>query len=133
MAATNCHTKHRRRCRKRLSAAGDSSDWSCCLHGRRAWSAARRTSSRPTPRPPITTFSDPDRLRLPASIAAGGPDGNLWFTNTNRRIGRISVDDVIKTYNIARGRTPFDVATGADGNVWFTSLRSNRIGFVGPA
>ena len=89
-------------------------------------------------KPPDPPTADHDVLgsgppaTSPRASLRGGPDGNRWFTNTNRRIGRISVDDVIKTYNIARGRTPFDVATGADGNVWFTSLRSNRVGFVRP-
>ena len=63
-----------------------------------------------------------------------GPDGNLWFTESNsNKIGRITPSGVFTEFPIP---TPFsvptDVAPGPDGNLWFTEVIANTIGLITP-
>jgi streptogramin lyase len=80
----------------------------------------------------VTSFdANPARADEPSALAVGA-DGNLWFTNANNRIGRITVDGVVSTYDTTAYdvRRPFDLTTGPDGNLWFTSLDNDRIGLL---
>jgi streptogramin lyase len=62
------------------------------------------------------------------SIAVG-PDGNLWFTDGNEAIGRITTAGVITEHAIPTpGSNPHDIAAGPDGAMWFTENGSNKIG-----
>src|SRR5262249_29248993 len=63
---------------------------------------------------------------LPSSITAG-PDGNMWFTETNA-IGRISLDGTLTEFP-ATG--PGNIVAGPDGNLWFTE--PSAIGKITPA
>ena len=91
-------------------------------------------------------------LFLPASLAAStdflvppgpqdnplgiitGPDGNLWFTNSNSRsIGRITPSGVITTFPVPGGVFPDQIAKGADGNLWFTESGFGGVGRMTPA
>ncbi len=68
----------------------------------------------------------------PTGIAAG-PDGNLWFTESDgNRIGRITPGGTITEFarGISAKSRPFGIAAGPDGNVWFTEFSGNRIGRV---
>ena len=84
-------------------------------------------------------------LFLPASLAAStdflvppgpqdnplgivtGPDGNLWYTNSNSRsIGRITPSGVITTFPVPGGVFPDQIAKGADGNLWFTDQGTTK-------
>jgi streptogramin lyase len=67
----------------------------------------------------------------PAGIAAG-PDGNLWFTESNgNRIGRITPAGAVTEFTAAG--TPTGIAAGPDGNLWFTEFLGKKIGRITPA
>ncbi|PYX77303.1 MAG: hypothetical protein DMG66_07410 [Acidobacteria bacterium] len=88
-------------------------------------------------------------LFLPASLAAStdflvppgpqdnplgivtGPDGNLWYTNSNSRsIGRITPSGVITTFPVPGGVFPDQITKGADGNLWFTDALADFVGRI---
>lgn len=79
----------------------------------------------------ITSYSIPTAKSAPGGLAAG-PDGNLWFTETNgNRIGRITptgtiTEFAIPTANAGLGR----IAAGPDGNLWFIEVIANQIGRI---
>jgi streptogramin lyase len=59
-----------------------------------------------------------------------GPDGNMWFTDTNSdRIGRITMKGHIKLFKAETASKPYTIVTGPDGNLWFTE-QGNQIGRV---
>jgi streptogramin lyase len=79
-----------------------------------------------------------DRIQLDGITA--GPDGNVWFTDTDAgAIGNITpsgsftefvLDHTFPNYNLAQG-----ITTGADGNLWFGGLLNvagPRIGQITP-
>ncbi len=50
-----------------------------------------------------------------------GPDGALWFTDTNLgKIGRITTTGALTQFNVPQG-SPQGIAAGPDGNLWFTA------------
>ncbi|MEX1246704.1 MAG: hypothetical protein WEF99_18315 [Thermoanaerobaculia bacterium] len=61
-----------------------------------------------------------------------GPDGNLWFTWGEFRIGRMTVDGVVTEFlpPFVPKPIPIGIAAGADGNLWFTEGWSNKIGRI---
>lgn len=67
-----------------------------------------------------------------AGRIAMGPDGALWFTETNAgKIGRITTDGVITEYAIPTANGfPFGITTGPDGALWFTEVQSQKIGRI---
>lgn len=75
----------------------------------------------------IVEYSIPTANSGPVAIAAG-PDGNLWFTETNN-IGRITPSGSITEYPVpTSGASPAGIVTGPDGNLWFTEFLANNIG-----
>jgi virginiamycin B lyase len=68
---------------------------------------------------------------LPSQIPPGaitrGPDGNIWFTESEtgttgaRKIGRITPQGVITEFPLSSDGGPVDIAAGPDGNLWFTN------------
>ena len=68
-----------------------------------------------------------------------GPDGNLWFTESNtNQIGKFSpVNNKITEYNVPLSGTtntdPDSITVGPDGNLWFTEGSENQIGKLSPA
>ena len=54
----------------------------------------------------------------PTSITAA-PDG-LWFTESVRRIGRITPAGVITEFPLPGAGAPLEITSGPDGNLWFT-------------
>ena len=71
----------------------------------------------------------------PAEIAAG-PDGNLWFTETDGdAIGRITPSGVVTEFleGISENSGPLGITAGPDGNLWFTEYDAGRIGRITPA
>ncbi|HEU5381403.1 MAG TPA: hypothetical protein VFV38_38765 [Ktedonobacteraceae bacterium] len=63
-----------------------------------------------------------------------GPDGNLWFTDGNDKIGRITPGGTITEYPLpVGGIEPLDITTGPDGNLWFTDQAGNQIGKITPS
>ena len=87
----------------------------------------------------ITQFpTEMPEATFQASITAG-PDGNLWFTETQAgRIGRITPSGTITIFveGIARneiGSAPDGITAGPDGNLWFADGDANRIGRITPS
>jgi virginiamycin B lyase len=73
-----------------------------------------------------TASSDPLGLTV-------GPDGALWFTETNsKKIGRMTTAGVVTVeYPMpANGHAPRDIVAGPDGNLWFTEGPGNSIGRI---
>jgi streptogramin lyase len=68
----------------------------------------------------------------------GGPDGNVWITESNggdapALIGRVTAAGVLTEFPVS---TPGDlnvITLGPDGNLWFTDPGRNEIGRVTPA
>ncbi len=81
----------------------------------------------------ITEFPLPTSQSWPVGITAG-PDGNLWFTESNsNNIGRITPNGVITEFPIpTSANSPDGITAGPDGNVWFTGEGSNNIGRITP-
>jgi streptogramin lyase len=82
----------------------------------------------------VDSFPIPTSASQPFDIKAG-PDGNLWFTESNAdRIGRITTAGVVTEFQLpaAGGQPAFPnyIASGPDGNLWFTELLGNKIGRI---
>jgi virginiamycin B lyase len=73
---------------------------------------------------PAGSFSE---FRLPrgseADWLAAGPDGDVWFTETNdHRVGRITPAGQMTVFRVPGPQaSPFTIAAGPDGNMWFTT------------
>ena len=82
----------------------------------------------------ITEFPIPHPASGPSGIAAG-PDGNLWFTESNgNRIGRITTAGVVTEFPIPTASSdPRAIASGPDGNLWFVEFAGEQIGRITPA
>jgi streptogramin lyase len=62
-----------------------------------------------------------------------GPDGNLWFTESNG-IGRITTAGVVTEYPVVTGSCdPGGIAAGPDGNIWFTLPCQGKVGRITPS
>lgn len=79
---------------------------------------------RMTPAGQVSEFPLPGKELGPFAITAG-PDGNVWFTESNaNKIGRITPSGQITEFAIPTdGAHPSDIVVGPDGNVWFTEQR----------
>jgi streptogramin lyase len=69
----------------------------------------------------------------PSSIAAG-PDGNLWFTESDdEHIGRISPRGRIAEFQLPTEHAGLgQIATGPEGSLWFTEPKAGKIGRITP-
>src|SRR5438094_670820 len=70
---------------------------------------------------PITEYPIPTDDSAPRGITAG-PDGNMWFTETMGRIGKITTTGVFTEYAPVFGSSGGAITGGPDGNVWFGSV-----------
>ncbi|MFN8475598.1 MAG: hypothetical protein U0822_25680 [Anaerolineae bacterium] len=73
----------------------------------------------------ITEFTLPSgntRSTRPRAMGiTTGPDGALWFTDTNlATIGRMTTSGALTQFNVPQGR-PQGITAGPDGNLWFTA------------
>jgi streptogramin lyase len=78
---------------------------------------------------------------VPSGAGAGvggitvGPDGNLWFTETN--VDKIAkINPTLTTVNefstgIMAGSAPSNIVTGPDGALWFTETNNGATGAIG--
>jgi len=62
-----------------------------------------------------------------------GPDGNLWYTDFNNVIGRLTPAGVVTTFATSRVDKPMGIVQGPDGNMWFVNNGNSSIGRVTPA
>jgi len=76
----------------------------------------------------VTSFPCPTAQSRPYTIVAG-PDGNLWFTQSNgNNIARITPAGVITEFPVPTAQSgPYGICVGGDGNIWFTERFGNRI------
>ena len=61
-----------------------------------------------------------------------GPDGNLWFTDTFRDIGRMTIDGQVTYFPAPQPSVTSDITAASDGNLWFTYNRLARVGRMTP-
>jgi streptogramin lyase len=63
-----------------------------------------------------------------------GPDGALWFTQSQgRKVGRITTDGQLTEFPVNGGLLGLDtIATGSDGNLWVTDFFRDRVFRVAP-
>jgi streptogramin lyase len=79
----------------------------------------------------ITAASSPDDI-------AAGPDGNLWFVESNGdRIARITSLGQVTEFTLTGVANPGGITAGPDGNMWFTessaSTTTKAIGRITPS
>jgi virginiamycin B lyase len=88
------------------------------------WSATARAQN-------VTEFQIPTPASEPNVIVAG-PDGALWFTETNgNKIGRITTAGSITEFAIPTSAAhSVYVTAGSDGALWFTEYNGNKIGRI---
>jgi streptogramin lyase len=111
----------------------------------------------PTATPKPTSTATPVHLQglikefsLPSGRPAGettsylqglvvGPDGNLWFTETDAgKVGRITLTGRITEFSVLLPGSqdtfvlPTGLVAGPDGNLWFTETLGNLIGRLTP-
>ncbi len=79
----------------------------------------------------ITKFPIPTSATEPNEIVAG-PDGALWFTETNaNKIGRITTAGTITEFGIPTSAShSVYITAGPDGALWFTEFNGNKIGRI---
>lgn len=58
---------------------------------------------------------------------AEGPDGNLWFVESNGKIAKITTSGAVTEYALPVGSEVQGIVAGPDGNVWFTNSSYNKI------
>src|SRR5262245_48772314 len=78
----------------------------------------------------VRTFSGREgRVMHPRDLSAG-PDGNLWFTADGDRLGFITPQGKMTTFDThGQVRYPSAMITGPDGALWFAAL-DNVIGRI---
>ena len=139
---------HERLLERRLDRSHHACGSRLQLHRRHDQRPARRSSRVPTetcgsptsgndsigritPAGVVSNFTDPT-INAPQGIAAG-PDGSLWFTNSNAvtsSIGRITTAGVVSNFTDPSINNPWGIAAGPDGNLWFTNLLGDSIGRI---
>ena len=78
--------------------------------------------------PTVTNYTDPS-IAGPIGITSG-PDGALWFANSDSTIGRISTGGVVTNYTGTGISVPRGITSGPDGALWFTNSGNNSIGRI---
>jgi len=86
----------------------------------------------PPATPAITEFSAGITASSSPFGIAAGPDGNLWFAESNAgKIGRITPGGTVTEYPTSAANSgPFGITAGPDGNLWFTEQTGNKIGRI---
>jgi streptogramin lyase len=117
---------HLRRRSVRLGSIAVAGGFAAVSAGAQSGLVEKRTSAEV-----VDAFDIHTPASRPYSITAG-PDGNLWFTESDgNRIGRITPSGVITEFEIPTpGSTPYGIAAGADGALWFTERFGDKIGRI---
>jgi virginiamycin B lyase len=81
----------------------------------------------------IDEFTVPTPASGPNAIALG-PDGNLWFTESNaNQIGRVTATGAFTEFAVPTANaSPQSITAGPDGNVWFTEWKGLNVGRISP-
>jgi streptogramin lyase len=84
----------------------------------------------PMSEPVITDFPLP-AMSTPGQITAG-PDGNLWFTETqSNKIGRLTPTGTLTEFPLpTAGALPEMITTHPDGSMWFTQAGTPKLGRI---
>jgi virginiamycin B lyase len=79
----------------------------------------------------ITEYPIPTSNSQPKGITAG-PDGNLWFTESNgNKVAKVTTAGVVTEYALpTAGADPRGIVAGPDGNLWFTEFNVNKVAKV---
>jgi uncharacterized repeat protein (TIGR01451 family) len=86
--------------------------------------------ARPAEGQSFTEYATPTAGSGPGGIVTG-PDGNLWFTETNAaKVGRITPSGSITEFPLPSAGTPTSIVVGSDGNLWFGDNSLPGIGRV---
>jgi streptogramin lyase len=77
----------------------------------------------------ITLYTAGLQANAAPSQMAEGPEGNLWFTDGNAAIGRITPAGAITefTAGLNPGSAPYGITAGPDGNLWFTDFSEGTL------
>ena len=64
-------------------------------------------------------------------VITAGPDGNLWYTDTNgNAVVRVTPGGAVTAFPLPTGNpccAPFGITSGPDGKVWFTEWNGNSV------
>jgi len=87
-----------------------------------------------TPPPPCRSCVAAEYLVPGATFLGGvtaGSDGNLWFTESAGKIGRIRPSGSITEFPVpTTGSGPGGIPAVPDSNLWFTEYDGNKIGRI---
>ena len=56
-----------------------------------------------------------------------GPDGNIWATQADHAVSRITPSGVVTTFPLSAGSQPQRIVAGPDGNLWFPEAGTYKI------
>lgn len=76
------------------------------------------------------------RVRLDAvqsrpMVLTPGPDGAIWFSRGDGRIGRVTPAGDVSSVPVATAAgSPYGVCAGPDGALWYTLLAADRVGRI---
>jgi len=77
----------------------------------------------------VKFFSDPQGS-APQGITTG-PDGALWFAQSNGTVGRITLKGKVTHFSVAASNADLQgIVTGPDGNLWITEETTNSTRFA---
>jgi virginiamycin B lyase len=79
----------------------------------------------------VTEFNSPTDMSGPFGIA-GGPDGNVWFTEkTKAKLGKVDLSGPtpkLTDFTVPGGAAPYDIVTGPDDqSLWMTDQGANKV------
>jgi streptogramin lyase len=101
------------------------------------WMGLWRSDARVTSLLCVTLDGATSELPLPGADNGGivgltlGPDGNLWFTLSDNRVGRSTPQGEISYFTTTEEYTyPQGITAGPDGNIWFVATAGNLVGRI---
>jgi len=108
-----------------IESAADGSLWITAIPG-----AGGSAVQIPTTGSPVNHALTPYSPGDPAIDASG----NLWYAESDGRIGRLDRQSRITTFTVpSQGAYPVGIAITSDGKIWFTESGTNKIGRLDPA
>ena len=74
----------------------------------------------PADPPPAGSVSGTPASPATLNAITAGPDGALWFTDMNGKVGRITTAGAVTEFAVPSGGNLGGITTGPDGALWFT-------------